>query len=72
VVLKHKASGEQRVLTTFSDGSFYAIGVRPGDWELTVDRKCLDVLKASAEPLRFTLAPSVEGTTVSGLEVVLH
>lgn len=72
VVLKHKASGEQRVLTTFSDGSFYAIGVRPGDWELTVDRKCLEVLKASAEPLKFTLTPSVEGTTVSGLEVVLH
>jgi hypothetical protein len=28
--LKHKASGEQRILTTFSDGTFYGIGFRRG------------------------------------------
>ena len=53
--LKHKASGEQRILTTFSDGTFYGIGIRPGDWELTVDPKCLEVLKAAAEPVTFTM-----------------
>ncbi len=70
--LKHKASGEQRILTTFSDGSFYGIGIRPGDWELTVDRKCLEILKAAAEPLTFTILPSEEGSAVEGLEVQLY
>ncbi|HEY7029351.1 MAG TPA: hypothetical protein VH438_17180 [Gemmatimonadales bacterium] len=69
---KHKASGEQRILTTFSDGTFYGIGFRPGDWELTVDPKCLEVLKAAAEPLAFTLLPSEEGSTAEGLEVQLY
>jgi hypothetical protein len=70
--LKHKASGEQRILTTFSDGTFYGIGFRPGDWELTVDPKCLEVLKAAAEPLRFTMLSSEEGDAAEGLEVQLY
>jgi hypothetical protein len=70
--LKHKASGEQRLLTTFSDGTFYGIGFRPGDWELTVDPKCLEVLKAAAEPLRFILLSSEEGSAAEGLEVQLY
>ena len=72
IVLRHPASGEQRVLTTFSDGTFYAIGVRPGEWDLTVDPKCLQLLKATAAPLHFTMAASPQGATVSGLEVTLH
>jgi hypothetical protein len=72
IVLKHKESGEQRVLTTFSDGSFYAMGVRPGEWEMRVDSKCQSLLKASAEPVAFRVLPSAEGTTVSGLELVLQ
>ena len=70
--LKHKASGEQRLITTFSDGTFYAIGIRPGDWELTVDPRCLELLKLTAEPLAFTILPSAEGSSVEGLEVQLH
>lgn len=70
--LRHKASGEQRLLTTFSDGSFYGIGVRPGDWELTVDPKSLEILKAAAEALRFTILPSEEGSAVENLEIQLH
>jgi hypothetical protein len=70
--LKHKASGEQRILTTFSDGTFYGIGFRPGDWELTVDPKCLEVLNAAAEPLMFTMLSSEEGGAAEGLEVQLY
>ena len=72
IVMKHKESGEQRVISTFSDGSFYVIGVRPGEWEMRVDAKCQSLLKATAEPIVFALKASAEGTTVSGLELVLH
>ncbi len=72
LVLTHKQSGERRLLTTFGDGTFYAIGVRPGAWEIAVDPKCLSLLRASADPLRFTVAPSAEGTTVEGMVVQLR
>ena len=72
LVLTHKKSGERRIITTFGDGSFYAIGVRPGDWEITVDSKCLELLQATVAPLRFTIAPSVDGTTLEGLKIELR
>ncbi len=72
LVLTHQATRETRTLTTFSDGTFYAMSVRPGEWELAVDRGCLAVLGARAEPIRFTLLPDPDGATVSGLEVVLR
>lgn len=72
LVLKHKQSGEQRVITTFTDGTFYAIGVRPGEWEIRVDAKCLDMLHATSDPLAFRLEPSPDGATVNGLELRLR
>lgn len=69
--MTHRKSGERRVFRTFGDGSFYLMGVRPGEWELTVDPKCLELIQATAQPLRLTMEPSAEGTTMSGLEVVL-
>ena len=51
VVFTHRESGERRLVTTFGDGGFYAIGMRPGEWEVAVDPKCLAALRASAEPL---------------------
>jgi hypothetical protein len=62
----------QRKLTTFSDGDFYAIGVRPGEYLLEVDEAVLARLGLTAEPVKFTLAPSVEGGTVQGLELRLR
>jgi hypothetical protein len=72
LVLRHPASGEQRVITTFSDGGFYVMGLRPGDWELTVDRRCLGVLRAGSETVRFTIQADVDGDSVTGLDVVLR
>lgn len=72
LVLSHKKSGERRIVTTFGDGSFYAIGVRPGEWELVVDPKVLELLQVTATPLKFTIAPSADGTTVEGLKVELR
>ena len=71
LVLRHQASGEQRVISTFSDGGFYLMGLRPGDWELSVDPRCLGTLQAAAEPVKFAIASDLNGDQVSGLEVVL-
>ena len=72
LVLRHRASGEQRVISSFSDGGFYLMGLRPGEWELSVDPRCLGILEAAAEPVKFSIRASVDGDTVSGLEVVLR
>ena len=72
LVLTHRQSGERRLVTTFGDGTFYAIGVRPGDWDLVVDPKCLTLLRSSADALHFTIKPDVEGASLEGLEVELR
>jgi hypothetical protein len=64
--------GLRRTVTTFTDGEFIAIGVRPGRYEVTVDERLLKQLQATVVPARFTLQPSADGTTVTGIEVVLR
>ncbi len=72
LVMRHRESGERRLLTTFGDGGFYAIGVRPGEWALSVDTKCLEALGLiSAAPVTFTMLAEAEGAAVEGLEVRL-
>jgi len=48
------------------------LGVKPGDYDLTVDAAVLDALRATAAPLRVTLAPTPDGVSASGLEVELR
>jgi hypothetical protein len=72
LVLTHKQSGERRIVTTFGDGTFYVIGVRPGAWDLAVDPKCLSLLRASADAVHFTVAPNAEGSSIEGLVVQLR
>ena len=71
LVLVNRRTGERRSLTAFVDGEFSAIAVRPGEYEVVVERSTLERLDAVAEPVRFTLAPSAEGSTVSGVRVLL-
>ncbi|HEX9611838.1 MAG TPA: hypothetical protein VF978_08095 [Gemmatimonadales bacterium] len=71
LVITDRRTGARRAVTTFSDGAFYAFGVKPGDYELAVDPRVLDLLGATAPTLRFTLAPTPEGVNRSGIEVEL-
>ena len=65
------AHGSRRTLVTFNDGAFYLMGVKPGDYELTVDAKVLDALAVDVEPLRFSLARATSGIGRSDLELRL-
>ncbi len=71
LILTDRRSGTRRTLVTFNDGAFYLMGVRPGDYELTVDAQVLDALAVDAEPLRFSLSPTANGVGRSDLEVRL-
>jgi hypothetical protein len=71
LVLADRRSGARRPIVTFSDGAFYVLGVKPGDYELGVAPDVLDALGADVEPLRFTLAPTAQGVGRSGIELRL-
>jgi hypothetical protein len=72
LVFTHRESGERRLVTTFGDGGFYAIGMRPGEWEVSVDPKCLTKLNQTAKPMTFTMQAEVDGAVVEGLDIQLR
>jgi len=71
LILTDRRTGGRRTFLTFTDGAFYVLGVKPGEYELTVDERVLDALGADAAPLPFTLAPTPEGVGRSDLELRL-
>ena len=58
LVLTDRRTGAQRRITTFTDGAFYALGIKPGDYELAVDESVLALLGLAAPPVRFTVSPA--------------
>jgi hypothetical protein len=58
-------------VTTFSDGSFYLLGVRPGRYEATVSRDLLDELGLSVQPAPLTVGTSMDQAFVEGVTVRL-
>ena len=62
-------AGQERSVATFSDGSFYLLGVRPGEYILTVDARVLDLLRMDAEPRRFNVTTA--GTGPDSIDLLL-
>jgi len=72
VLLLEQRSGRRREVTTFTDGSFYVLGLPPGEWEVTIDPALLDRLGQRADPLRFTIKQLLEGQSVSGVNLLIR
>jgi hypothetical protein len=73
MVLTERRTGASRRFASFSDGSFYLMGVKAGDYELALDA-ATGIAKAglAATPLRFTIEPAAAASGRSGLELVLR
>lgn len=71
LILTDRRTGVRRTLVTFTDGAFYLLGVKPGDYVLSVDERVLDAMGVDAAPLPFTLAPTPDGVGRSDLELRL-
>jgi hypothetical protein len=69
LVMRHLATGKERRVMTFTDGSFYVLSMRPGEWTLGVDPATLSALGATSESVRIMIPNLVEGASISGLEV---
>ncbi len=61
-------------LRTFSDGSFYAYEIPPGDYQIIADPSQLNFLNAISDPeaLEFTVQALAEGDFVEGLEISIY
>ncbi|MBA3259256.1 MAG: hypothetical protein H0T68_07325 [Gemmatimonadales bacterium] len=70
LVLTERRSGKRRMVTSFTDGSFYLLGVTAGEYELRVDARVLNRIGMTAGARRFAISPSGEGAPAS-LEVEL-
>lgn len=72
VLLRHQRTGRETRVTTFGDGSFYLLGVRPGEWEATVDPGLLARFGGRADPVRFTIRQVLEGQAMSGVDLLIR
>jgi hypothetical protein len=72
LLLRRPETDETRVLTSFSDGGFYLMGVKPGDYELALDPADLERLGLAADPVALTMPADAEGASVDGLELRLR
>jgi hypothetical protein len=72
LILTDRTTGQRRTFASFTDGAFYLLGVKPGDYDLAVDPQVLDALGAAAEPQRFKLVPTADGVGRSGVEILLR
>jgi hypothetical protein len=55
--------------TTFSDGTWYHLGLAPGDYTASIPTPHLDALKWDVAPARFTIRPSHGGDIVSDVVI---
>jgi hypothetical protein len=69
LVLTEVVTGVRRTVVTFTDGSFYLLGLKPGSYRVTVDEPALQALGVTAEPTAFQLRPGA--TSVAPVEIRL-
>jgi hypothetical protein len=55
VSLRNLTTGRTSMLTTFSDGAFYQIGVLPGEYEIGVPEEFLEQIDAAATTLQISI-----------------
>ena len=69
LVLTNRETGTTRSVTTFTDGTFYTLGIVPGDYEVSLSPRTLDLLAVAAEPRRIVVRGG--GGDVPPVELVL-
>ncbi|HKJ69445.1 MAG TPA: hypothetical protein VKA68_15920, partial [bacterium] len=73
VLLKSKDGKFEKTVKTFADGSFYAMEIPPGEYEMEIDENQLAFLDTDPYPTEqtFTVEPNAEGDMIDGLNFAL-
>jgi hypothetical protein len=72
ILITEKKTGTRRTTVTYRDGCFYAMGIKPGEYDITVPESVLARLGVTVAPLIFTMQSSRDGASVEGLSLVLR
>jgi hypothetical protein len=72
LILTDRRTGVRRRFASFSDGTFYLMGVKAGEYELGVDDAALAGVALAAAPLPFTLAPEDASAGRTGLDLLVR
>lgn len=67
VRLRHRETGTVKSVTTFSDGAFYALGLRPGRYRISLDPEQLARLGLRSSPVEETLRTVPGGAILEGV-----
>ena len=71
VELRNLDTEDIYTVTTFSDGSFYLLGVRPGRYEATVPQSLLDEQGLTVQSASFSVGTGVDQAFVEGIVIRL-
>jgi Carboxypeptidase regulatory-like domain len=71
VVLVESGTSRRMETTTFSDGGFSFLGVKPGRWSLAVDPRDAAALKGESPPTAVVVKAMENGDRVQGLQLVV-
>jgi hypothetical protein len=71
VTFRDLRTNAERSIDTFSDGSFTATGVRPGNYMIRVDDATLTALRGSAEAIAVHVKASPDGSLVREVELTV-
>ena len=71
VALVENGTSRRMDMTTFSDGGFSFLGVKPGRWSLIVDPRDLAALKGAAAPVPIVVRAMENGDRVLGVQAVV-
>ncbi len=71
VVLVESGTSRRMETSTFSDGGFSFLGVKPGRWSIAVDPRDADALKGQSMPTALTVRAMENGDRVQGIVLVV-
>jgi hypothetical protein len=70
VIITHVITGVRQAVVTFSDGGFYVLGIKPGEYDISVDPRVLAAFGGTVAPVRIRVAP--DGSIVGPAMVELR
>ena len=71
VFITNLQSGEKQNTSTFADGGYAVLGVRPGEYELTVDERVVTRFAGTFTPRRVTLKSERDGAALTDIELAI-
>ncbi len=71
VELRNLDTDDRYATVSFSDGSFYVMGVRPGRYEATLSERVRELLAISVQAETFTVEAASDGAIVEGLLILV-